>query len=97
MDGAQLAYIILKLCLGAVLAFFAIMLWSKTREQAWILMVIGAILSYIETVYSILGMFGITEALVLSKGYLPPLGIILSCLPSLFYIAAFAVIIFRKL
>jgi hypothetical protein len=72
------------------------MLWSKTRDIAWMLMVIGTIAAYVETVYSILGLFGITGGAVLSIGSVPLVSIVLPCLPTVFFIAAFAVMVVRK-
>jgi uncharacterized membrane protein len=96
MDTGQIIYISSRLFLGALAAFFAIMLWSKTRDVAWMLMVIGTIAAYIETVYSILDLFGITGETVVSVGSLPLASIILPCLPTVFFIAAFMVMVIRK-
>jgi hypothetical protein len=96
MDSGQVIYIVSRLSLGAVASFLAIMLWSKTRDIAWMLMVTGAIAAYVETVYSILELFGITGEAVISIGALPLVSIILPCLPMIFFIAAFAVMVVRK-
>jgi hypothetical protein len=96
MDSGELLYISSRLILGALAAFFAIMLWSKTRDVAWMLLVIGAIASYAEIVYSVLGMFGITEGSVFLVGSVPLATLILSNLPTGFYIAAFLVMVIRK-
>jgi hypothetical protein len=96
MDSGQVTYIISRLALGALASFFAIMLWSKTRDIAWMLMVIGTIAAYVETVYSILELFGITSGAVLSIGSVPLVSIVLPCLPTVFFIAAFAVMVVRK-
>ncbi len=53
MDAGEIIYISSQLVTGALAAFFAIMLWSKTRDVAWMLIVIGAITAYVNTVYSI--------------------------------------------
>ena len=96
MDSGQLIYTICRLVLGAVAAFFAIMLWSKTRDPAWMLMVVGAIASYAEVVYSILVLFGASGGNILSVGSMPLASILFPCLPVIFFIAAFAVMVFRK-
>ena len=59
-------------------------------------MVIGAIAAYIETVYSILELFGITADNLLMIGSIPVISIILHCLPVFFITAALAVMVFRK-
>ena len=96
MDSGQLIYILSRLILGAVATFLAIMLWSKTRDVAWMLMVIGTIAAYAETVYAILNLFGISGGNVITVGSIPLVSIILPSLPIVFYIAAFAVMVSRK-
>jgi len=95
MDVGEIIYITSRLLLGAVTAFFAIMLWSKTRNVAWMLMVIGMIAAYVETVYSILGMLGITELTELNVGSVPLASILLPNLPTVFFLAAFLVMVAR--
>ena len=96
MDSGQLVYILSRLILGALASFFAIMLWSKTRDIAWMLMVIGTIAAYVETVYSILNLFGISGGSILTIGTVPIMSILLPSLPTVFFIAAFLVMVVRK-
>jgi hypothetical protein len=96
MDSGQLIYIICRLVLGAAAAFLAILLWAKTRDLAWMLMVIGAFASYGEVVYSILELFGMSGAIVLGTVPKSAVSILFSCLPLVFFIAAFAVMVARN-
>jgi len=96
MDAGEIAYISSRLLLGAAASFFAIMLWSRTRDAAWMLMVMGTIAAYAETVYAILRTLGINGGGGLSVGSLPLAAIVLPNLPTAFYIAAFAVMVVRK-
>jgi hypothetical protein len=96
MDSGQVIYISSRLILGALASFFAIMVWSKTRDVAWMLMVIGTIAAYVETVYSILLLMGITGNNILTIGSVPLVSILLPCLPTVFFIAAFMVMVIRK-
>ena len=96
MDTGQIVFIVSRLSTGALAAFFAIMLWSKTRDVAWMLIVIGTIVAYVETVYSILDIFGITGE-QLSIGSVPLAVILLPNLRTTFFIAAFVVMVVRKL
>ena len=96
MDTGQVIYILCRLGLGALASFFAIMLWSKTRDVAWMFMVIGTIAVYVETVYSILNILGISGAGIIIIGSVPLMSIILPCLPTMFFIAAFVVMVIRK-
>ncbi|MDR1286321.1 MAG: hypothetical protein LBK08_01805 [Treponema sp.] len=96
MDSGEILYITTRLVLGALASFFAIMLWSKTRDVAWMLMVIGTIAAYIETVYSILDMFGITEGDTFTIGRVPVAAIVLPSLETVFFIIAFLIMVIRK-
>jgi len=96
MDSGQVIYIFSRLGLGAMASFFAIMLWSKTRDIAWMLMVIGTIAAYVEIVYSILNIFGISGGNILVIGSVPLMSILLPSLPTIFFIAALMVMVVRK-
>jgi len=96
MEWGNTAYIICRLFLGAISSFLAILLWSRTRDTAWILVIISAIVSYIEIIYSILNLFGIISESILSENAILIITIFLSCLPTAFIIAAFAVMALRK-
>jgi hypothetical protein len=96
MDTGHLIYILSRLFLGGLAAFLAIMVWPKTRDPAWMLMVIGAIAGYAEIVYSILGILGITGGTAFLPGPVPA-ALALANLPACFFIAAFSVMIVRKL
>jgi hypothetical protein len=96
MDTGNLIYILSRLILGALASFLAIMLWSKTRDIAWMLMVIGTIATYAGIVYSTLGILGITGGMVFPAGPVPIASLLLTNLPACFFIAAFSVMIARK-
>jgi hypothetical protein len=96
MDIGELVFIVSRLVLGALASFFAIMLWSKTRDIAWMLMVIGTIAAYVEIVYSILELFGITEGDTFTLGSVPVTSIVLPCLRMAFFIGAFLIMVVRK-
>jgi hypothetical protein len=97
MDIGEVIYISSRLFLGALAAFFAIVLWSKTRDTAWMLMVIGTIVLYVEIVYSILNLFGIAEETGILIGSMPLVSLILPNLSIIFFIFAFMVMVVRKL
>ena len=96
MDLGQVIYILSRLVLGAVASFLAILVWSRTRDAVWMLLVIGVITAYVETVYDILKLFGIVAEDLLVMGSIPLISIILSSLPTVFFIAAFVVMLSRK-
>ncbi|AEJ18629.1 hypothetical protein [Gracilinema caldarium] len=96
MDSGQLIFIVSRLFLGALASFFAIMLWAKIRDIPWMLMVIGTIAAYAETVYSILNTLGITDGFETKIGSVPVAAIVLPNLPTIFYSMAFLVMIIKK-
>ena len=96
MDFGNTAYIMCRLVLGAISSFLAILLWSRTRDTAWILVIIGAIVSYVEIVYSLLSLLGIINESILSENAVLIISIFLSCMPTVLVIAAFAVMAVRK-
>ena len=96
MDSGNIVFISIRLILGAIASFLAIMLWAKTRDAAWMLMVIGTIVAYIEIVYSLLDLSGITGRLPLFAGSVPLAVILLSALSTSFLIAAFLVMVIRR-
>lgn len=90
MGAGEIAYTISRLVLGAACSFCAIILWTKTRDAPWTLMVLGILAAYMEIVYSVLVRAGISVGLPV----LMP--ILLSNLPIVFFIAAFLAMILRK-
>jgi len=95
MDSGQTIFILSQLAVGAAASFFAIMLWSRTREAAWMLIIIGAIVAYAEIVYSVLGLFGMGGDFLLI-GEVPLITFILPLLRMSFFIAAFTVMIVKQ-
>jgi len=96
MDAGQVTYILSQLILGALASFLAIMLWSKTRDIAWMLIVIGTIAAYIEIIYSILNNFGFISADFLLIGSVSLAAIILPSLRMIFFIAAFIIMVVKR-
>ncbi|MDR2247563.1 MAG: hypothetical protein LBE17_12985, partial [Treponema sp.] len=96
MDSGVIIYISSRLALGALTAFFAIMLWSRTRDAAWMLMVLGMLTAYMEIIYSIVEMFGIPEGRSVTIGSVPLASILLPNLSTIFILSAFLIMVFRK-
>jgi hypothetical protein len=96
MNTGHLIYILSRLILGALASLLAIVVWSRTRDAAWMLMVAGILAGYAETLYSVLGVLGITAGTVFSVESVPIAALALVNLPVCFFIAAFSVMIARK-
>jgi len=95
MDSGQLTYILSRLILGGLASFLGIMVWARTRDSAWMLVVMGTIAAYGETIYTIVNLFNI-QAGTITIGSMPLMSILLACFPALFFTAAFAVMVARK-
>ena len=94
MDLGHAVYV--RLILGALASFLAIVLWSRTRDIAWMLVIIGTITAYLGTLYDIMSQFGVVRISSLTIGSLSLTSILLPSLPTIFIIAAFLVMIRRK-
>ena len=98
MEFAEIS-VLIRLAVGAVATFFAILLWSKTRDTAWVLVVIGTLISYTEIIFSTLVDLKIVrpDAFFLFglEGF-PVLHTVLVNLPLVFYAAGFIVVISRR-
>ena len=95
MDSGQTIFIMCQLVMGAVLTFLAIMLWSRTRDAAWILIIIGTIIAYIEIIHYILELFGMAGGGFIQIGSVPLSSFLLPLLRMGFLIAAFSVMFVR--
>ncbi len=95
MTTDSLVFIISRLVFGAGSAFFAIMLWSRTRESAWMFIVVGTIFRYGQIIYDTFSIFGVVRTDVeLIPGYLK-IETLLENLPYIFFIVAFIIMIRR--
>jgi hypothetical protein len=96
MDWGQIILVYSRLILGAVAVFLAIMLWSKTRDAAWMLIVAGTITAYIEIVYSVVELLGFTAISGLVIGSVPLTAILLPSLRMILFSIAFLIMIMRR-
>lgn len=87
---------IVKLILGGLSAFFAILLWVRTKDFAWMCVVAGVVTKYAGIVYEMLVLLG-----VISSKQINVLGqsvstLAFTSLPDLFFIVAFIMMIYRN-
>ena len=83
----ETVYLYSRLVLGTLAVFLAIILRTKTRDAAWILVIAGALTAYIEIIWSILESAGINA--------FPLAAAVLTALRTIFLITAFLVMIIR--
>lgn len=62
MMQTDIIVFIAKLVAGGIIAFLAIMLWSKTRNASWMCLVTGAVFSYSATVFDLLVALGVATS-----------------------------------
>ncbi|MEI6875306.1 MAG: hypothetical protein WCL50_09280 [Spirochaetota bacterium] len=96
MNTGIVVYLITRLSVAGIMTFLAIVLWSRTRDIAWMLMVIGAVSSYADVLFDILVRLGLLDEARFSVFGIPLARIVFSNLPYLFLSAAFLVMIARK-
>ena len=96
MNVGETVYLVSRLGTAALAAFLAIVLWSRTRDLAWMLVVIGVISSYADILFSLLARLGLVDEVRFQLFGLPLGRILLANLPYLFLCAALAVMIRRK-
>jgi hypothetical protein len=91
--------VLVRLCVGALATFCAILLWAKTRDVAWVLVVTGVLVAYGAIIFDALATFGLVvweeqRVLGLPAGLLTRMA--LDNLPSLLYSAAFLLMVARQ-
>jgi hypothetical protein len=85
-----------RLGMGAIGTFFAILLWSQTRDAAWVLVIIGTLVAYVEVVFSTLESFGIVTGEFFYVSGFPVLRIVLANLPMALFTCGFIAMIARR-
>ncbi len=86
----------IRLILGGFVAFLAILLWSRTRDSAWMALVAGAITRYAEIVYSLMSDLGIIVPGGIKLMGIPIVKLLFEIIPSLFFILAFILMLIRN-
>lgn len=96
MGLGDTVWLVSRFAVAGVMTFLAIILWSRTRDVAWMLIVIGAVSSYAEVLFDLFVRTGLVDEARLELLGLPAARILFSNLPYLFLAAAFLVMLFRK-
>ncbi len=96
MDYGQMVMILSRLAFGAAATFLAIVLWSNTRDPAWMFIAMGTILRYGEVMYSTLEMFGIVQGDLYMIWGIPVVKMVFLNLPHILFIVAFSIMILRN-
>ncbi len=95
MDANILLFII-KLVLGGIVAFLAILLMSKTRDGAWMAMVGGFIIQYAVLVFDLLVKLGVLTSFGPEVFGIPLSSLLCALLPSLCFILALILMLCKR-
>jgi hypothetical protein len=94
MNGPyEITILVFDLVLSGVVAFTAIMLWSITREPAWMLVIIGLIGRFGDVAFQTLHHFGIISVIELRIGEIPLFWLLMRSIPLLFIVAGIVTMI----
>lgn len=98
MSDTEIVFFVIKLFFGTLIAFFAIMLWSKTRDLSWMLLVLAAVTGYSSIVFELLLKLGFvdTRHINLLGIEIPLIQLALLVAPNLFVVAAFVLMLIRS-
>ena len=96
MTNSEILLLLTRLLAGAFVTLFGIILWSQTRDIAWMLAIAASILWYGEILLSVFDLFGIIRLDTLSIGDVAIARILLAGLPPLVLGSAFIVLLVRR-
>ena len=88
--------LLVRLIVGAIATFLAIILWSQTRDAAWMFVITATIVSYGEVVFRTLDSFGVVRLDRLIVFNIPLFSIALAALPMTLLAVAFAIMVARR-
>ena len=86
---------VLKLVTGGTAAFCAVILWSRTRDLAWTCLLGGIVLTFAETIYSVLTQMNVIASDFLSLGTLSVTAVIFAVLPAALIVTGIILMILR--
>lgn len=88
--------VLVRMLCSFLAAFPAIALWSRTRSAAWMLVILGSVFFFLDSLYAALVFVGLTSYDVLTwRGY-SVLEYLFAGLPSLLTAAGFIVFLIRN-
>lgn len=93
--SAGIAVLSVRFIIMAVTSFFAIIVWSRIRDIAWMLIVVGIIAGYGDILYSLLVEFGFVPEIDQAAGVIGLLAFVFPNLPWVFFSAAFISILLK--
>jgi len=92
----DLVDLVVRLVFGSIAAFAAILLWSKTRDAAWLFIIVSSTLFYGVIVYDALVYFGALAQLPFGQQAQAVSEIVLRALPYVFLTIGFIAAVRRR-
>lgn len=98
MTETEIFFFIIKLVLGGLIAFLAIMLWSRTRDFSWMFLVFAAVTGYSAVVFDLLLGLGVVsvQKIMIFGSEIPLMRLVLAVVPGLFVIVAFILMLIKS-
>ncbi len=96
MENEQLLLLFVKLISGFFAAFTAVLLWSKTRQIAWLFIVVGTVFLYGEIIFSSLDYFGILNLYLFAIYGISVIKLFFAVMPYLFFTTGFMIFLLSK-
>lgn len=92
----EILLFVIKLSIGGIVAFLAILLMSKNRDAAWMSIVAGFLFSYVATVLELLTKLKILSPSSITIFGIPINSFIFAIIPNIFFIIAFIIMLMKK-
>ncbi len=96
MPESEVIFYIVKLVLGGITAFLAILLLSRTRDCVWLCLSCASVTGYAGLVYEMVCKIGVASDVTLTTAEIPVFTLLFEAVPAAFVIAAFIVMIVRS-
>ena len=85
MTDSEVIPVFVRMICSFLAAFPAVALWSRTRDAAWMMVVLGALFLFVDALFSVLTMVGLVSYSLSFDGGRPLLQSVLAGLPGLFF------------
>lgn len=95
-NDPSIIVLLVKMITGFAATVSAVVLWSKTREAAWLFIVTGTVFLYGEVIIQVLELYGLTDLYLVSLYGIPVVSMIFALFPFLFFTAGFLVFLFSR-
>ncbi|MCF7928572.1 MAG: hypothetical protein K9L68_06335 [Spirochaetales bacterium] len=92
----QLVSLLARMIIGSLATFLAIMLWSKTRDTAWLLIILGVLIQFSRIIYQTLELLGIVSPVGILVLGVELVNLLLDILPLIAYTLGILVMVLRK-